>query len=53
MNRTPNFKNVSELTHQEVSRKIAVHEAGHATAIHLNNKAINLPPVFFKLCLRI
>jgi hypothetical protein len=28
---------------------IAFHEAGHATAIYLNNKARNLPPVFFKI----
>jgi hypothetical protein len=28
---------------------IAFHEAGHATAIYLNNKAKNLPPVFFQI----
>jgi len=28
---------------------IAFHEAGHAAAIHLNNKARNLPPVFFQI----
>ena len=28
---------------------IAFHEAGHAAAIYLNNKARNLPPVFFKI----
>jgi hypothetical protein len=28
---------------------IAFHEAGHATAIYLNNKARNLPPVFFQI----
>ena len=37
----------------EHKRRIAFHEAGHATAIHLNNKARNLPPIFFRLCLRI
>jgi hypothetical protein len=36
----------------EHKKRIAFHEAGHATAIHLNNKARNLPPVFFKLRLR-
>ncbi|CAA9892481.1 conserved hypothetical protein [Candidatus Methylobacter favarea] len=28
---------------------IAFHEAGHAAAIYLNNKANNLPPVFFQI----
>jgi hypothetical protein len=28
---------------------IAFHEAGHATAIYLNNKAKNLPPVYFQI----
>jgi hypothetical protein len=28
---------------------IAFHEAGHAAAIYLNNKAKNLPPVFFQI----
>ena len=30
-------------------QRIAFHEAGHATAIYLNNKAKNLPPVFFQI----
>ena len=33
----------------EHKRRIAFHEAGHATAIHLNNQARNLPPVFFQI----
>ena len=33
----------------EHKRRIAFHEAGHATAIHLNNKARNLPPIFFQI----
>lgn len=28
---------------------IAFHEAGHAAAIHLNNKARNMPPVYFQI----
>ena len=52
MNRIPNFKNVSELTHQEVSRKIAVHEAGHAAAIYFGNKQKGLPPVFFQIVIK-
>jgi hypothetical protein len=37
----------------EHKKRIAFHEAEHATAIHLNNKARNLPPIFFRLCLKI
>ncbi len=29
--------------------RIAFHEAGHASGIHLNNKARQLPPVFFNI----
>jgi len=34
---------------QQYKQSIAFHEAGHATAIYLNNKARNLPPVFFQI----
>jgi hypothetical protein len=30
-------------------QRVAFHEAGHAAGIHLNNKARQLPPVFFKI----
>ncbi len=30
-------------------KRVAFHEAGHAAGIHLNNKARQLPPVFFKI----
>lgn len=30
-------------------QRVAYHEAGHAAAIHLNNRLKNLPPVFFKI----
>lgn len=33
----------------EHKQRIAFHEAGHVTAIYLNNKARNLPPVFFQI----
>lgn len=33
----------------EYKQRVAFHEAGHAAGIHLNNKARNLPPVFFKI----
>jgi hypothetical protein len=49
MNRTHHFKNMFKLTHQEVSRKIAIHEAGHAAAIYFGNKQKGLPPVFFQI----
>jgi predicted transposase YbfD/YdcC len=33
----------------EHKQRIAFHEAGHAAGIHLNNKARQLPPIFFKI----
>ena len=33
-------------------RRIAFHEAGHAAGIHLNNKARQLPPVFFNIVIK-
>ena len=30
---------------------LAFHEAGHATAIYINNKTRNLPPIFFQIVL--
>jgi hypothetical protein len=33
----------------ELSRKTAIHEAGHAAAIHFRNKQKQLPPVFFRI----
>ncbi|MCX7086906.1 MAG: hypothetical protein NTV00_02510 [Methylococcales bacterium] len=32
-------------------RRVAYHEAGHAAAIHFNNRLKQLPPVFFKILL--
>jgi hypothetical protein len=40
------------LSHDELlghKQCIAFHEAGHAAAIYLNNKARNLPPTFFQI----
>lgn len=34
-------------------QRVAFHEAGHAAGIHLNNKARQLPPVFFNIVLNI
>ena len=49
MNRNHIFNKTLDLTHQEVKRKVAIHEAGHAAAIHLSNKQKRLPPVFFQI----
>jgi len=35
----------------KLKHRIAFHEAGYATAIYLNNKAKNFPPVFFQIML--
>lgn len=40
------------LAHYEVSRKIAIHEAGHAAAIYLGNQQKGLPPVFFQIFIK-
>ena len=52
MKRNKIFKNLSRdklLGHKQC---IAFHEAGHAAAIYLNNKARNLPPTFFQILLK-
>jgi len=49
MNRNHFYNKTLNLTHQEVNRKVAIHEAGHASAIHLGNKQKRLPPVFFQI----
>ena len=37
------------INHAELSRKTAIHEAGHAASIYLGNKQKQLPPVFFQI----
>ncbi|MDD5275339.1 MAG: hypothetical protein PHR16_04575 [Methylovulum sp.] len=44
---TPTAFNQSSF--KELSRKTAIHEAGHAAAIYLGNKQKQLPPVFFQI----
>lgn len=51
MNRIHNYKNASTPSHREISKKIAIHEAGHAVAICLGNQQKKLPPVFFQIVL--
>ncbi len=41
-----------QLANQELSTRTAIHEAGHAAAIHLGNKKKQLPPVFFQIVLK-
>jgi hypothetical protein len=40
------------MNHAELSRKTAIHEAGHAAAIYLGNKQKQLPPVFFQIFIK-
>lgn len=40
---------LSPIDSKEFSRKMAIHEAGHAAAIYLGNKQKQLPPVFFQI----
>jgi|CXWL01.1.fsa_nt_gi hypothetical protein len=49
MNRNHIFNKTTKLTHNEVNRKVAIHEAGHAAAIYLGNKQKELPPVYFQI----
>ena len=49
MKRNKIIKSLNPVKQIEHKKRIAFHEAGHATAIHLNNKARNLPPVFFQI----
>ncbi|WP_031434151.1 hypothetical protein [Methylomarinum vadi] len=37
------------LSHQELDKQTAFHEAGHAAAIYLLNKQKQLPPVYFEI----
>ncbi|MGR9085831.1 MAG: hypothetical protein ACU841_02010 [Gammaproteobacteria bacterium] len=40
------------LHHPEFNKKTAIHEAGHAAAIHLGNRQKELPPVFFQIYIK-
>jgi hypothetical protein len=45
-------KMIKDLSHEiptETKQRVAFHEAGHVAGIHLNNKARQLPPVFFNI----
>jgi hypothetical protein len=40
------------INYAELSRKTAIHEAGHAAAIYLGNKQKQLPPIFFQIFIK-
>lgn len=51
MNRSyPPRTEFTPISSQELSRKTAFHEAGHAAAIYFGNRQKQLPPVFFQIC---
>lgn len=49
MKRSQGFNRHYKLGLQEISREIAIHEAGHAAAIYLGNKQKGLPAVYFHI----
>ena len=52
MKRKPTSNDFYPINNTELSRKTAIHEAGHAAAIYLGNKQKQLPPVFFQIYIR-
>jgi hypothetical protein len=52
MKRRHTLTDFNPVNHPELSRKTAIHEAGHAAAIYLGNKQKQLPPVFFQLFIK-
>ena len=49
MKRKHTLNDFNLVNHIELSRKTAIHEAGHAAAIYFGNKQKKLPPVFFQI----
>jgi hypothetical protein len=41
-----------QINYKELIRQTAIHEAGHAVAIHLGNRQKLLPPVFFQIVVK-
>jgi hypothetical protein len=52
MKRRHTLTDFNPVNHPELSRKTAIHEAGHAAAIYLGNKQKQLPPVFFQIFIK-
>lgn len=49
MKRQQSSNGFNAVNHIELSRRTAIHEAGHAVAIYFGNKQKQLPPVFFQI----
>jgi hypothetical protein len=49
MKRRHTLHDFSAVNYTELSRRTAIHEAGHAAAIHFGNRKKQLPPVFFHI----
>jgi len=52
MKRRYQSKDFNHINHQDLSKKTAIHEAGHAAAIYLGNKQKQLPSVFFQIFIK-
>ncbi|MFZ2172205.1 MAG: hypothetical protein WAW61_21520 [Methylococcaceae bacterium] len=52
MNLKISSKAFSQLTHNEPSKKSAIHQAGHAVAIYIGNRQKQLPPFFFQIYIK-
>jgi hypothetical protein len=52
MNRKPVTGLLNTISHYDLKRETAIHEAGHAAAIYLGNKQRQLPPVFFQIFIK-
>jgi len=52
MKRNYHVTDYTQFNQQELSKRVAYHEAGHATAIYLYNKQHNLPPIFFQITVK-
>ncbi len=49
MKRRHTLNDFNSVDYTELSKKTAIHEAGHAAAIYFGNKQKQLPPVFFHI----
>jgi hypothetical protein len=49
MKRRHTLNDFNSVDYTELSKKTAIHEAGHAAAIYFGNKQKQLPPVFFQI----
>jgi hypothetical protein len=49
MKRRQTSNDFNPIDYSELRKKTAIHEAGHAAAIHFGNKQKKLPPVFFRI----